>query len=120
MLRTTRKKTNKYKLEIFSRDKKKVELLIEKSKGLFKPVISYEEGRYKCIGYGELDDRKQQALNPYYVDDSIWAYEYHEQVLYVYHNYMYKDFMMAHIEKVVDILYRTGPVSTEEAFHILV
>ena len=112
-------KIKKFIIIIISKKKINIEYLITNTKTKLDRVIHFQNGLYKAICYGERTNKNFQIINPTYVLSDTWVYEYHDREGYVYNQFEYKKLKVINLAIITDILYRTGPVSLDEALLII-
>lgn len=115
MRRNRRIRSKKFMIVIISKERRKVDFVIEKTN--YKLEITYKQDNdlYKAVCYGERDNRSYQIIKPTYVPNDTWVYEFHDRDGFIYNHFEYKNLNRIDLPTVVDVLYRTGPLSLDQA-----
>ena len=119
MVRISRRSLSKYKIIIYAKSKYSIENILIGCKINSSEPITKDNSGYRVTIYGEIMTHNGQIIKSYYVGDDAWVFEYHHPYYFIYHNHTYEEYFLNDVSTSVDVLYRTGPSSIEDAIDIL-
>lgn len=118
-MKNKKEEGREFKLVIVSRDKTNIENILSNIDVSLETNTVFNNGMYSSTSYGLTPSTKERIVNVATVGPDVWVYEYSIRYSYFYNNYKYEIKYGTDLENVVDILYKTGILSTHEAMKIV-